>query len=214
MHAADYFQGILGDRDGAAEFLTCVLEVVPHHVEAFKRLEHRYGAVQDKLSLARLYALVASDPPKPANDLATKALKNITLLTSKTPLPDDACLALLPLALTSSSLFDVLEKHCLKTQRPALACKLREQALADGGLKASVLIDQRRHLIDLYIGEANTPALAIDHVEFLLSRDVSDNHALSAAEKLLSNREVGSRAAAALHEARKQTRRPSVKPPS
>jgi hypothetical protein len=212
MHAADYFQGMMGDWEGATTFLRLVLEVEPSHDEAFGRLERSFEAQDDKFRLAELYGLVAKSPPIRRQELATRAMNKIMLLPDKTPLPDAACLSLSAVVSASPALADVLEKHCLRTGRAAIACEIRERALGSEDLTQSAMLEQRRRLIELYLGETNTPERAIDHVEFLLDKNPSDARGLTGAERLLSNREVGSRAAAVLQHVRRESRRPSVKP--
>ena len=204
MHAADFFQGVLGDPVGSEGFLRSVLELVPAHVEAFKRLERKYEAADDDLKLVELYALVAATPPKPPGEMARRALNIISLLPAKSPLSDDACKKLLALVPASSSLLSILEAHCQKTDRVGLACALLEQGIAGPGLPEARIIDHRRRLIELYLGPAKTPEKAMPHVEDLLGRDSSDARARAAANALLSVREVASRASAAIQRARRQ----------
>ncbi len=208
MHAANFSIGALGDQKGAEGFLLGVLETVPNHLEAFTRLERRFEAEGEKLRLLDLYALVAINPPKPAADLARAAVNTIVPLPSKIRVSDESCKRLVSFAPASPGLIDVLESHCMKTGRPQLAASVRQQTLELGGLPTAVVMDQHQRLVDLYLGELNTPEQALPHVEALLGRDPSDAKALRAAERLrlLPNREVASRAAAALQEARHQLR--------
>jgi hypothetical protein len=208
MHAADFFQGVLGDPEGSETFLRSVLEMQPDHVEAYRRLERKYEAASDDLKLVELYALVAATPPNPADEMARRAIKIITLLPAKSPLSDDACKKLLALLPASSSLLSILEAHCQKTERVGLACALLELGITSPGLPDARIIDHRRRLVDLYLGPAKTPEKAMPHVEDLLGRDSTDARARAAANTLLSVREVASRAAAALQRARRQSQMP------
>jgi hypothetical protein len=208
MHAADFSQGVLGDTDGADEFLRGVLEVTPDHAEAFSRLERRFTEAGDDLRLVELYALVASAPPKSPDDLARRAVNIIAQLPAKSRVSDAGCTRLLALLPASSSLINVLEAHCRKTNRFALACTLIEQAMEKYALPEARIVELRRRLVELYTGPANVPEKAIAHVEELLLRDSSDTQARAGAERLLSNREVASRAAAALQRARRQGQAP------
>jgi hypothetical protein len=208
MHAANFYQGVLGDREGAESFLDRVLEVIPGHAEAFGRLERKFEGARDNLGLAELYATVAAAPPKPPEELARSAVNTVALLPAKTPLSDQACRQLVALAPASLSVLDVLVAHCQKTGRVALGCELVERAIAEHSLPSSSQQALRRRLIELYLGESETPAAAMDHVEALLSQDASDATARAAAERLLSTREVASRAAAALRDARNKSRSP------
>ena len=66
---------------------------------------------------------------------------------------------------------------------------------------------ERRHrLLELYLGDAKTPEKAIYHVEVLLIDEPGDEKALEAGDKLLRVKDVASRAAAALQEARRVRR--------
>jgi tetratricopeptide (TPR) repeat protein len=206
MHAADFLQGVRGDGEGAAAFLVGVLEVAPTHAEAFNRLERRFEAAGDELRLVELYAVVAATPPKPAEEMARRALKIVTSLTAKTPLSDDGCKGLLAFAPANLALLGALETHCRKTGRLHLACDLFEQAILGPGLPEVKVIELRRRLIELYMGEAGKPDRAIAHVEALLQRDPNDAQARTTAERLIPRPKVASRAAAALQQARRSGR--------
>jgi hypothetical protein len=203
MHAADYFQGVLGDAAAAEGWLGRVLAITPNHPEAYARLERRLETLRDPRRILELYASVADDPPKLASVLSTQAFNRVLQLQPKDPLSDEACKKLIILVQSNSRLLDALESHCRATKRFGLACLLIEQTLLlDDSLEAANV--QRRHrLIELYMGDANTPASAISHVEVLLQRDPTDDAAFKAAERLLSKPEVASRAAAALSTARR-----------
>lgn len=203
MHAADFHQGVLGDRDGAFEYLWRVLDVVPSHEEAFTRLEGQFKADGDKLELANLYGKVAADPPIPTEKLAKLAMDSIFLLKATTPLPDETCRRLAVLARTTPRMLDVLDAHLKKTERGALAAELREHAILEFDLAEPILVEMRRALIDLYLDAAGTPEKAMPHVEALLERDFGDKRARAAAEKLLSTRAVASRAATIMHAIRR-----------
>jgi tetratricopeptide (TPR) repeat protein len=206
MHAADFLQGVRGDGEGAEGFLVGVLEVTPNHVEAFNRLERRFEASGDELRLVELYAVVAATPPKPAEEMARRALKIVTSLSAKTPLSDDGCKGLLAFAPANLALLGALEAHCRKTGRLDLACDLFEQAISGPELPEVKVIELRRRLIELYMGEASKPDRAISHVEVLLERDPNDAQARATAERLIPHRKVASRAAAALQQARRSGR--------
>lgn len=210
MHAADFFQGMRGDGKTAESILERVLAIAPGHVDAFNRLERVLEKQLDSRRLVELYARVASAPPRAINVLATQALHRVLQLAAKdAPISDDACRKLVVLVPANPRLLDALEAHCRATKRAPLACALIEQALADEPSEELTL--QRRHrLVELYVGDAAMPAEALPHVEWLLDRDATDAVAIKAGEKLLSNRDVASRAAAALQNARKA--RNSVRP--
>ena len=208
VHAADFFQGILGDGDGAESFLKKVLDVAPDNTEAFNRLERRFDAANNDFEIVELYAKVAATPPRPPDELARRALKIVALLPAKTPLSDSACRGLLSLVPTNSAILGAIEAHCQKTGRLALGCALIEQAIENGGLSEVKMVESRRRLIELYMGEANAPEKAISHVEELLQRDPADAQGWATAERLIPNRAVASRAAAALQRARRETRPP------
>jgi hypothetical protein len=213
MHAADFFQGMRGDGKTAETFLERVLSAMPGHADAFQRLERRLEKLLDARRLLELYASVAHAPPRPPNVLATQALHRLLQLAAKdAPLSDDACSRLIALVPTNPRLLDALEAHCRATKRPALARALIERALAGDEGTEPLAVQRRRRLLDLYLGDVGTPGDVIGHVEKLLEQDPTDAHALKAGEKLLSKREVSSRAAAALQAARHA--RKSVRPPA
>jgi hypothetical protein len=206
LHAADFCQGILGDGVATEGYLSRVLELVPDHEDAFSRLELRFSAAKDKIRLVELYALVAAKPPRPPGALATAAVNILSQLSSKSPVSDDACQKLLSLLPESPTLLGVLETHCLSTGRPMLACTLLEDSLGIWSGTKSEVTERRRHLITLYLGDANSPSKAIAHLENLLIQNPNDTQARSAAERLLRDPQVASRAAAALQMARRDAR--------
>lgn len=206
-HAADYYQGVLGDAATAENFLERCLHIVPGHREAFKRLRLRFQTLRENRRLIELYALYASARRDEADPLVHEAVNMIVPLPATQPLSDDACKHLAVLGPTHPVLIEVLEAHCKKTKRFALACAVLETSLAEQDLPLSVATDQRRRIIKLYMGEAATPANAIAHVEALLADHPADEVGRSAADKLLSTKSVAARAAAALQKARREARR-------
>jgi tetratricopeptide (TPR) repeat protein len=190
LHAADFFQGILGDRAAAEGFLWRLLEEVPDQAEAFGRLERRFNAARERVRLAELYALVAADPPRPPGALAKAALDIVSLLPNTSPLPDEACRKLLVLLPANQGLLGVLETHCRNTGRFGLACELLEESLRGAFVSKAEAIERRRRLIELYTGDAKAPEKAISHVEDLLEQDPSDVQVRAAAERLVRNAEV------------------------
>jgi tetratricopeptide (TPR) repeat protein len=206
MHAADFSRGILGDAVAAERTLWSILEATPDHAGAFARLERGFNATRDRVRLGELYALVAVKPPKPPIELAQAACNVISVLPSHSPLPDEACKKLLVLLPVNQSLLEVLEAHCRKTGRFALTCELLEESLTSDLVSEAEVLERRRRLIDLYLGEAKDPEKAISHVEALLEQDPSDTQARSAADRLLRVPQVASRAAAAQLAARRSLR--------
>jgi tetratricopeptide (TPR) repeat protein len=211
MHAADFFQGALGDTKTADELLERVLKLVPGHPVAYQRLERRVEGAKDDLRALELYANAAPAPPVAPATLANKAINRLVLLTDKSPLSDEACKRLVFLAPEAPRLLTVLESHCRLTKRAALACELLEDALALPSLPEATALEQRHRLLELYGADAR----AMPHVELLLAVDPADAAARKAAEKLLSVREVASQASAALQTARRNSQPPprSVPPP-
>ena len=128
MHAADFFQGILGDTELARTFLRRVLEVDPDNEEAFDRLERAYRALGDARELIHLYALVAQNPPLPSDQLGTRVAQLIGTLPSWMALSEEVCNRLLALVPASPQLFAALRDNCQATGRHHLAQSLRERA--------------------------------------------------------------------------------------
>jgi len=203
MHAADFFQGVLGDSAASEELLQRVLVTVPGHDEAFARLERKFSAAANKRDLIELYARVAEKPPKAADELARTALNAMMHLPGGTVLADDACKRLVAYVPVCVSILGGLETHCRKTARLDLAGALIEQAIDTFNLAKVEVTDLRRRLIDLY-EDANTRGKSIAHVEWLLEHDPADTKARAAGEKLLTHREVGARATAAVRQAKKK----------
>jgi hypothetical protein len=195
--------GVLGDREGARDFLQATLDVLPAHEEAFKRLEARFRAEGNRVELANLYAKVATSPSIPPDRLAKMAMDDVFSLKASTPLSDETCRALGVLARQTTGVLDVLEAHLKKTDRAPLAAELRERAIEEFDLPEATIVELRRGLVDLYLDAAGTPEKAMPHVEALLERDFSDKRARTAAERLLSTRAVASRAAAIMQAIRR-----------
>jgi hypothetical protein len=116
---------------------------------------------------------------------------------------------LVVLAPVNTRLLDGLESHCRATKRPTLATAILEQALTDPALADDDIVKYRRRLVELHIGEANTPESAMAHVESLAEHDPTDEVARRAAERLLGTPAVGSRAAAVLQTLRRLARQSS-----
>lgn len=203
MRAADYFQGMLGDDASAETFLERVIDVMPENADAFARLERRLEKLLDSNRLLELYAKVAAVPPKPIATLANQALHRVLQLSAKAPLSEEAMKRLLALVPANPRLLEALEAHCRTTKRYAIACALIEQALLDEAAPEPLVAQRRKRLLQLYMGEAASPELAMPHVEALLERDPSDASVFAVGEKLLSVRSVASRAADALRNARR-----------
>ncbi|WP_146651332.1 hypothetical protein [Labilithrix luteola] len=204
MHAVDFTSGVLGDAEGATALLERVIELVPDHEDAFGRLERRLEKSMASRRLVELYARVAATPPKPPQVLATQALHRLVTIVPSDMVSDDGCRKLVTLVPVNAKLLDAIEAHCRATKRAALAAEVLEAALGiDVASDEAVKKSRRRRLIELYTGELAKPSPAIDHVERVLERDPHDSVALKAADRLMSQREVGSRAAAALQAARR-----------
>jgi len=209
LHAADFFQGMLGDVEVAGEFLERILEVVPDHAEAFERLDRRRQAEGDKRKLVDLYALVARRPPVPVERLASRVVDLLIIpLPADTPLKDETCRRLLALVPARPKLLSIVYDHCKKTSRRALGRSLREQALEIENLSEEALVELRRGMLECYLEEGVPPASAIEHAELLLTRDPNDSVAARAAQKLLRVPAVASRAAAMLKDRRLSSRPP------
>ncbi len=203
MHAADWFQGIMGDTATADSYLEKVLAIMPGQEDAFARLEKRYEKQLDHKKMLELYATVADSPPRALQVFATQALNRILPLKPSDVVSDEACRKLVALVPANPKLLDALENHARATKRPALACELIEQALLDETMPEAQVVQRRHRLLELYLGEAASPGPAVAHVEKLLERDPNDDKAMKAGERLLGVREVASRAAAALSNARR-----------
>ncbi len=208
MHAADYMQGVRGDTATAETFLERVLKVAPSHKDAFARLERRLETAEDPRRALVVYANAAAAPPIAAATLATKAMHKLVLLKADSPLAEDACKKLVVLAQDNPRLLPALEAHCKLTKRSALAAACIEVALENPTLTNEDALLLRRRLLDLYLGDAGLPQNAIIHVEALLTADATDTGARKVAEKLLSVRDVASRAASALTLARRNSQPP------
>jgi hypothetical protein len=207
VHAADFHQGLLGDGDAAESFLFRVQRIVPGHADAFARLERRLEARADARGLIELYAIAATAALASASSLVSKIVNKIVPLPASMPLSEEACKRVVTLAPSHPILLDVLDAHCKKGKRFSLTCSLFEQALAGQALPKNTATAVRQRLVELYVIDVEDPASAMSHVEELLAEDATDELARGAAERLLANREVAARAAAALQKARRVSRR-------
>jgi hypothetical protein len=204
MHAADFHQGIRGDLAAADDMLMKVLAVTPSNEDAFNRLEKKLERDNDDRRLVELYATVAEAPPRPLPVLAQQVLLRLLRLTPATPISDDGCKRLVALVGTNAKILDAIDAHCRATKRATLAAEVVEKAIAEDKVASDALTKQRRQrAIEIFLGEAAAPARAIEHVEKLLEWDYNDPVAIKACERLMSNRDVSSRAAAALQKARR-----------
>jgi hypothetical protein len=203
VRAADYAADVLRDEAGAQAFLEAILERVPNQADAFTRVEQRLASALDPLGLLELYANAAKAPPRPVSVLAAQAFNRVLQVPAKAPLPEETCRKLLALVPANPPLLHALDRHACATKRHALACSLIESALEDTSIPESFGVQWRERLIDLYTGEAASPASAMEHVEELLRRDPAHASALEAAERLLATKPVSSRAAAVLRNVKK-----------
>jgi hypothetical protein len=203
MNAANFFQGILGDMNGASEMLAKIVAVQPANDDAFNRLEKKLERDSDDLKLVELYATVVGHSSRKPEVLAQQTLLRLVKVTPATPISDDACRKLVGLVSTNAKILDVVEQHCRATKRAMLAGEVIEKALAEDNVASDALMKLRRQrAVDVFI-EANAATRAMDHIEKLLELDFNDPVALRGCERLMSNREVSSRAAAALQKARR-----------
>lgn len=213
LQAATFFQGILGDTELAEQFLERVLEVHPSHAEAFDRLERRRRTANDRRGLVRLYSLVASAPPIPVSQIATRVTNELLVpLPAATPLSDETCRRLLLLVPLNLRLLDLLDEHCKSSGRSPLGCELRERVLANPELPEAAFVPQRRRLLERYLEGGNPPPQALDYAEQLLARSPNEAVALQAVDKLLRVPAVATRAAALLRD-RRLSGRSSNPPP-
>jgi hypothetical protein len=204
MHGADFLLGILGDADGSAVFLQQVVAAVPEHAEAFARLERYLTAAHKDRDLAELYANVAGSRQEPPVLLIGRTLALIERLSADQQLSLEACERLVRAAPINPRVGKVIEAHLKLGGRFTEAATLMELAAASGKLSEKDQFDLRGRLVALYMGPAKAPDSAIGHIEELLRIDSAHVEARKAAEKLLAHPKVASRAAAALHEARKR----------
>jgi hypothetical protein len=202
MNGANFFQGILGDMNGAGEMLAKVVAVTPTNDDAFNRLEKKLERESDDRKLVELYATVAGHSSRKPEVLAQQALLRLVKVTPATPISDDACRKLVALVPANPKILEVIEQHCRATKRAALAGEVIEKALAEDVVSDAVTKQRHQRAVDVFI-EANALTRAMDHIEKLLDTDFNDPVALRGCERLMSNREVSSRAAAALQKARR-----------
>lgn len=203
MNGANFFQGVLGDMNSASEMLARVVAVTPANDDAFNRLEKKLERDNDDHELVELYATVAGHTSRKLEVLAQQTLLRLVKVTPATPIADDACRKLVALVPANPKILDVIEQHCRATKRAVLAGEVIEKAIAEDTGASDALTKQRRERAVEIFTEASAVTRAMDHIEKLLELDYNDAVALRACERLMSNREVSSRAAAALQKARR-----------
>ena len=215
MHAADFFEAT-GDVAATQATLLRAQQTVPGHADSFNRLERMLESSADGRQVLELYSHAAIAEPKGSTALASKAIARLLPLAASAPVSIEVCERLLVLVGSSPRLLEVLEEHCKRTRRVVLACAVIEQGLEDPDLPEATAIAARHRLVEMYVGEAQTPESAIDHIEILLDLDPTDAPVRRAAQKLLACRDVAGRAATALQSARRSTMPPppvSQRPP-
>jgi hypothetical protein len=192
-----------GDVAGAAAFLERVVAADPEHADALSRLERHLGATGDDLRLATSYAVVVAGRRETPLLLLGKVLALVERLPADKPIPFDVCERLVRAVPSNPRVVLVIEAHLKKGGRFKEAATIVELGIELVVFSSfSEILQARRRLVDLYLGELKTPALAVGHVEELLRTEPGDAEARRAAEKLLTVPAVASRASAALQQAR------------
>jgi golgin subfamily B member 1 len=204
LSAAHFFQGDVGDTDGAIAFAERAAAASPGHAEAFALLEQLYGMANKPARLAELYADASSRAQEP--DVKLQLLRRAAELLSDQPQSDDLAIDVaqrtLKLAPGDEGAREGLVRRLLSRGRHKEVADVFEQALRrEPPPSPAEQLLLREQLLDLSLGSLKDVTRALGHVEGVLQLAPSHPTALAAAEGLLDNRVHAARVAAALSDA-------------
>jgi tetratricopeptide (TPR) repeat protein len=204
VHAVEFFADVFGDPDGAVAYAERALAAVPGQPEAVAKLRKILTDQGDAARLAKLeldLATHARDPDAQIPHLreAVSWAKQVEGLDA---LAIEALTKLQRLDPSDSDARAELEERLIRAGKPKEAVKVLEQALGrDPPVDAAEEFAIRTRLLDLYTNDLKEPHRALPHIEELLAAAPEHQGARQVAERLLDNRAVAARAAAALSDA-------------
>lgn len=189
----------LGDIDGTVSALERVLTLVPGHAEAFEQLARLFGDQGDKDKLCQLHLSVVG--PKTEPEVALTHLRTALELV---PEGDDEralkiAQQILRIDHTDEGALLALENRLAAAGKYAeLARALEVAVTADPPPPPELALSIRKRIVEIYDAELPDIERAIAHVEEVLAADVHDPTARRLAERLVSHKAMGARAAHAL----------------
>lgn len=199
LNAARFFVRALGDIDGAQTALERVLALVPTHAEAFEQLRR---ILEDKGEIDKLVGMhLAAVGPRTDKDVALEHLKKALELAS--PLdPERASKIGQQILRLDPSDQDALVAICASLEASGkfgeLARALEHALSSEPPLPAEKRMGMRVRLLELYDDKIPEIERAAPHVEEVLAEDKDNPIARRVASRLLQNRSVAPRVAAAL----------------
>jgi len=202
FHAAEYFAEVMGDEAGSASYLERALDVFPGHEAAFLRLSDHLESKGQIRPLAQLTFSIAAHRARADQ---VELLRRAAALFEKAGLEERAIEAyqqILRIVPHDGETRELLEGHFLQANRHRDIARLLEQAIsAEPKLDSTEELKLRVRLLDLYVHQLKEPERTVPHVEAILAIDPSNDAAARTAQKLLPNKSLAARAAAALADA-------------
>ncbi|RYZ07978.1 MAG: tetratricopeptide repeat protein [Myxococcales bacterium] len=203
LSAAQFFQGELGDTDGAIGYAERAAAAVPGHAEAFAFLERLYAIASKPARLAELYADASSRAQEA--DVKLQLLRRAAELLRELPQSDEQAIdvgqRILKVAPGDESAREGLVRRLLSRGRHKEVADVFEQALRREPAPPPDELLLREQLVDLCLGSLKDVTRGLGHIEGVLQLVPSHPTALAAAEGLLESRAHAARVAAALSDA-------------
>lgn len=202
FHASEYFADVMNDEAGSASYLERALDVFPGHEGAFLRLS---ALLESKGQIRPLAQLTFAISMHRARADQVELLRRAGSLFEQAGLEERAIEAyqqILRIVPQDAATRETLETHFLQANRHRDIARLLEQTLtAEPKLDQDEELRVRVRLLDLYVHQLKEPERTVPHVEAILAIDPANDAASRTAQKLLPNKSLAARAAAALAEA-------------
>ncbi len=204
LRATAFFQGELGDVEGAISYAERAAAAVPGHRDAFAWLEQLYAIANKPARLAELYLDASLRAQE--NGIKLQLLQRAAELLNDLPESDDLAIEvaqrILKLAPGDEAAREGLVRRLLSRGRHKDVAEVFEQALKrEPPPPPAEALLLREQLVDLCLGSLRDVTRALVHLDGLLELQPTHANALAAAEGLLENRAHAPRAAAALSDA-------------
>ncbi len=199
LNSARFFLRALGDLDAAESSLERVLGLVPGHTEAFELLKRILDDKGDREKLAMLY--LTSVGPRTEKDIALANLRAALGLLPESDAERTMKVAQQILRLDpgdEGALAALDERLSAAGKFPELARSLEQALAADPPMPDEQRMPVHARLVELYDDKLPEVERAMPHVEALLAADPSHAGARRVASRLVTNRSMAARAAAAL----------------
>ncbi len=199
LHAARFFTRALGDIEGAQAALERVIALVPGHPDAFEQLKKILEEKNDQEKLVALY--LSNVGPKTEKEVALQNLRAALELVQLTD-PDKAGKIAQQIIRLDPGDVDALYAICAGLEQagkyPELARTLEQAVAAEPSGTEDRRFELREKLLELYDDRIPEVERAAPHVEEILAREPQHELARRVAARLLNNKAVGARIAAAL----------------